>query len=64
MAFLPRRRSGPVSPSWDFGGELVTADMLDDYREPSAWAVKGGLYLALRNTDTEESLDGVSQSFR
>jgi hypothetical protein len=41
----------------DFGGELVTADMLDDYREPSAWAVKGGLYLALRNTDTEESLD-------
>jgi len=41
----------------DFGGELVTADMLGDYREPSVWAVKGGLYLALRNTDTEDSLD-------
>ena len=26
----------------DFGGELVTADMLGDYREPSVWAVKGG----------------------
>jgi uncharacterized protein len=41
----------------DFGGELVTADMLGDYREPSVWAVQGGLYLALRNTDTEDSLD-------
>jgi SET domain-containing protein len=41
----------------DFGGELVTADVLGDYRAPSAWAVKGGLYLALRNTDTEDSLD-------
>jgi uncharacterized protein len=41
----------------EFGGELVAADMLEDYREPSAWAVKGGLYLALRNTDTEDSLD-------
>jgi hypothetical protein len=41
----------------DFGGELVTADMLGDCREPSVWAVQGGLYLALRNTDTEDSLD-------
>jgi len=41
----------------EFGGELVAADRLEDYREPSAWAVKGGLYLALRNTDTEDSLD-------
>src|SRR5262245_42996399 len=41
----------------DFGGELVTDDMLGDYREPSVWAVKGGLYLALRSTDTEDSLD-------
>lgn len=41
----------------EFGGELVTADMLGDYREPSAWAVKGGLYLALPDTDTEDSLD-------
>jgi hypothetical protein len=41
----------------DFGGELVTADMLADCREPTVWAVAGGLYLALRNTDTEDSLD-------
>lgn len=41
----------------EFGGELVAADMLGDYREPSAWAVKGGLYLALPDTDTEDSLD-------
>ena len=41
----------------EFGGELVTADVLGDCREPSVWAVQGGLYLALRNTDPEDSLD-------
>jgi hypothetical protein len=41
----------------DFGGELVTSDMLEDYREASVWAVKDGFYLAVHNVDSEESLD-------
>jgi SET domain-containing protein len=48
---------GAGEPVMDFGGEMVTQDRLANYRERSVWEVKRGLYLALPNTDTEDSLD-------
>ena len=48
---------GAGEPVMDFGGEMVTQDRLANYRERSVWEVKRGLYLALPNTDKEDSLD-------
>lgn len=43
----------------EFGGELITREQSEDgpYRVRSIWAVEGGMYLAIPESDTAPSLD-------
>lgn len=43
----------------EFGGDLISKEQVlsGNYRSRSVWIISSGCYLALPNTDTEESLD-------